>query len=40
MAASYTVKGDRFVPQKPRVSIAKLGGTHWDLAPDGTPLFN
>jgi serine/threonine-protein kinase len=35
MAASYTVKGDTFVPEKPRVWIAKLGGTQWDLAPDG-----
>jgi len=35
MAASYTVKGDTFVPEKPRVWIAKLGGTEWDLAPDG-----
>jgi serine/threonine protein kinase/Tol biopolymer transport system component len=35
MAASYTVKGDRFVPDKPRVWIAKLGGTQWDLAPNG-----
>ena len=39
MAASYTVKGDTFVADKPRVWIAKLGGTpggtQWDLAPDG-----
>jgi len=35
MAASYTVKGDTFVVEKPRVWIAKLGGTQWDLAPDG-----
>jgi hypothetical protein len=47
MAASYAVKGDTFVPDKPRVWIAKLGGTpgqfpntpaqqmDWDLAPDG-----
>ena len=35
MAASYTVKGDTFVPEKPRVWIAKLGGTQWDLAPVG-----
>jgi hypothetical protein len=26
-AASYTVKGDTFVAAKPRVWIAKLGGT-------------
>jgi serine/threonine-protein kinase len=35
MAASYTVKGDTFVMDKLRVWIAKLGGTQWDLAPDG-----
>jgi Tol biopolymer transport system component len=35
MAASYTVKGDAFVAEKPRVWISKLGGTMWDLAPDG-----
>jgi hypothetical protein len=35
MAASYTVKGDTFVPEKPRVWIAQLVGTQWDLAPDG-----
>jgi serine/threonine-protein kinase len=35
MAESYTVKGDAFVPQKPRVWIAKLGGTQWGLASDG-----
>jgi hypothetical protein len=29
------VKGDAFVPQKPRVWIAKLGGPQWDLASDG-----
>jgi Tol biopolymer transport system component len=40
MAASYAVKGDTFVPDKPRVWIAKLGATpavgrSWDLSPDG-----
>jgi hypothetical protein len=46
MAAGYIVKGDTFVADKPRVWIAKLGGTpwqapqpaqlfDWDLAPDG-----
>jgi hypothetical protein len=35
MAARYTVNGDTFVAEKPRVWIAKLGGTQWDLAPDG-----
>ena len=36
MAARYTVNGDTFVPEKPRVWIARLGGTAWDLAPDGS----
>jgi serine/threonine-protein kinase len=43
MTVRYTVKGDAFVPEKPRVWIAKLGaavdlfytGRQWDLAPDG-----
>jgi hypothetical protein len=35
MAASYIAKGDMFVAEKPGVWIAKLGGTSWDLAPDG-----
>ena len=36
MAASYTVKGDTFAPEKPRVWLAQLGGAiAWDLAPDG-----
>jgi Tol biopolymer transport system component/tRNA A-37 threonylcarbamoyl transferase component Bud32 len=35
MAVSYTVKGDTFMAEKPRVWIAKVGGTDWDLAPDG-----
>jgi serine/threonine-protein kinase len=35
MAASYTVTGDMFVAGEPRVWIARLGGTQWDLASDG-----
>ena len=36
MAASYTVKGDSFLADKPRVWLAKLGGaTAFGLAPDG-----
>jgi len=35
MAASYRVNGDTFVPEKPRVWIAKFGGIDWDLSPDG-----
>jgi hypothetical protein len=41
LAASYTVKGDTFVAEKPRMWIAKLGVgagagiAAWDLAPDG-----
>jgi len=45
MAASYSVKGDTFVPDKPRVWIAKLGiadrqwSGQWDLAPDGNRVL-
>jgi serine/threonine-protein kinase len=36
MAVSYVEKGDTFVPEKPRVWLAKLdGATGWDLNPDG-----
>ena len=41
LAAAYTVKGDTFVAETPRVWIGKLGavesanGAAWDLAPDG-----
>ena len=35
MAVKYTIAGDRIVAEKPRVWIEKLGGTAWDLAPDG-----
>ena len=41
MAVGYTVKGDTFVANKPRVWIAKLGAAvianaaAWDPAPDG-----
>jgi uncharacterized protein YfaQ (DUF2300 family) len=39
MAASYTVNGDAFVADKPRVWIAVTGAAlnpnTWDLAPDG-----
>lgn len=35
MAARYTVNGDTFVAEKPRVWIANVGGTQWDLSPDG-----
>ena len=39
MAVSYTMKGDSFMPEKPRVWLSKLGGsTNWDLAPDGKHL--
>jgi serine/threonine-protein kinase len=38
LAARYTVSGDTFVPDKPRVWIAKYAGTEWDLAPDGTRI--
>jgi serine/threonine-protein kinase len=35
MSVSYSVKDRAFVAESPRVWIAKLGGTGWDLAPDG-----
>ena len=35
LSARYTVQGDTFVAEKPRVWIAKLGGTLFDVAPDG-----
>jgi serine/threonine protein kinase len=41
MAARYTVKGDAFVMEKPRVWVAKLSaagianGAAWDVTPDG-----
>jgi serine/threonine-protein kinase len=35
MAARYTAQGDRFVAEKPRIWIAKVGGTLFDVAPDG-----
>jgi Tol biopolymer transport system component len=35
MAVRYAVEGGTFVPEKPRVWLAKLDGTMWDLAPDG-----
>ena len=43
MAASYTVNGDAFVAQKPRVWIAKLGvppdlSRTFDVAPDSKRL--
>jgi serine/threonine-protein kinase len=43
MVANYTVKGDSFVADKPRVwfgkQLANLGtGVNFDLAPDGKRL--
>jgi Tol biopolymer transport system component/predicted Ser/Thr protein kinase len=36
MAVSYTVNGDSFAAERPRLKIDKLGGaTQWDMAPDG-----
>jgi Tol biopolymer transport system component len=35
MAVAYTAKKEMFVAEKPRVWLEKLGGTAWDLAPDG-----
>jgi serine/threonine-protein kinase len=35
MTVSYAANGTTFVAEKPRVWIAALGGTEWDLASDG-----
>ena len=35
MAVSYSVNGDSFAVGKPSVRVEKLGGTNWDVAPDG-----
>ncbi len=35
MTASYTVEGDTFMVENSQVWIARLGGTQWDVAPDG-----
>jgi serine/threonine-protein kinase len=35
MAVGYKVNGASFAADKPRVRLEKLGGTNWDLAPDG-----
>jgi len=35
MAVSYSVKGDSFIADKPRVWAAKTGATWFDIAPDG-----
>jgi Tol biopolymer transport system component len=39
MAVSYTVKGDSFLAIKPRVWLAKAGGTFSDLSPDGKSVL-
>jgi Tol biopolymer transport system component len=38
MAVSYSVTGGKFVPDKPRVWLAKVGGTAFGLTPDGKRL--
>jgi hypothetical protein len=39
MAVRYSVQGDTFVPEKPRVWTASLGAaTGFDLAPEGKRL--
>jgi hypothetical protein len=37
MTVVYTVSGDTFIPEKPRVRLEKLGVNDegWDVAPDG-----
>jgi hypothetical protein len=38
MAVSYSANGSTFVAEKPRVWLAKVGGTAFDLSPDGKRL--
>ena len=38
MAAHYSVNGDVFVAEKPRVWLEKPGGTDFDLTPVGKRL--
>jgi hypothetical protein len=38
IAVGYTAMGDTFVPEKPRVWLASLEGTDWDVAHDRTHL--
>jgi hypothetical protein len=35
MSVSYAAKGEAFVTDKPRLWVTGMGGTEWDLAPDG-----
>ncbi len=39
MALSYSANGGTFAPEKSRVWLAKVGGTAWDLSPDGKRLL-
>jgi Tol biopolymer transport system component/predicted Ser/Thr protein kinase len=38
MAVPYTANGDSFIAEKPKVRVESLGGTDWDVAPDGRIL--
>jgi len=38
MAVKYAVLGDNFIAERPRVRVQKLGGSAWDVAPDGRIL--
>jgi hypothetical protein len=35
----YSAKDGAFTPEKPRVWLDKVGGTAWDLSPDGKRLL-
>lgn len=39
MAVSYSAKGGTFAPEKPRVWLAKVGGTACDLSQDGKRML-
>jgi hypothetical protein len=38
MAVSYSVSGGKFIAEKPRVWLAKVGGSALELSPDGKRL--
>ena len=39
MAVNYSAKDGAFAPEKPGVWLNKVGGTAWDLSPDGKRLL-
>ncbi len=39
MAVAHSISGGKFVAEKPRVWLAKLGGAGLDISPDGKRLM-